>query len=114
MKIIKCGGAALNNLVDRKKLYQEIKNYNGSVVLIVSAFKTGPYSTNELDNLLTNNYTDQMKQELITIGEIISSIKVCNELLNEYIDAALIYKDEIIIIGQITYVKVLKPDSIPN
>ena len=36
-----------------------------------------------------------MKQELITIGEIISSIKIVNELLNEYIDATLIYKEDI-------------------
>lgn len=95
MKIIKCGGASLNNYQDRKKLYNEIKKYNGSVVLIVSAFQDGPYSTKQLASLLENNYTYQMKQELITIGEIISSIKVINELLNEYIDATLIYKEDI-------------------
>lgn len=95
MKIIKCGGASLNNYQDRKKLYNEIKEYNGSVVLIVSAFQDGPYSTKQLESLLENNYTYQMKQELITIGEIISSIKVVNELLNEYIDASLIYKEDI-------------------
>lgn len=95
MKIIKCGGASLNNYQDRKKLYNEIKEYNGSVVLIVSAFQDGPYSTKQLESLLENNYTYQMKQELITIGEIISSIKVVNELLNEYIDATLIYKEDI-------------------
>lgn len=95
MKIIKCGGASLNNYQDRKKLYNEIKEYNGSVVLIVSAFQDGPYSTKQLASLLENNYTYQMKQELITIGEIISSIKVVNELLNEYIDATLIYKEDI-------------------
>ena len=95
MKIIKCGGASLNNYQDRKKLYNEIKEYNGSIVLIVSAFQDGPYSTKKLASLLDNNYTYQMKQELITIGEIISSIKVVNELLNEYIDASLIYKEDI-------------------
>ena len=35
MRIIKCGGASLNNYEDRKKLYKEIKEYNGSIVLIV-------------------------------------------------------------------------------
>lgn len=95
MKIIKCGGASLNNYQDRKKLYNEIKEYNGSIVLIVSAFQDGPYSTKQLASLLENNYTYQMKQELITIGEVISSIKVVNELLNEYIDASLIYKEDI-------------------
>ena len=95
MRIIKCGGASLNNYEDRKKLYKEIKEYNGSIVLIVSAFQTGPYSTLQLDSLIKDNYTYQMKQELITIGEIISSIIVTNELLNEYIDATIIYKEDI-------------------
>ena len=36
-----------------------------------------------------------MKQELIVIGEIISSVRVCNELLNEYIDAEVLYKEEL-------------------
>ena len=95
MRIIKCGGASLNNYEDRKKLYKEIKEYNGSIVLIVSAFQTGPYSTLQLDSLIKDNYTYQMKQELITIGEKISSIIVTNELLNEYIDATIIYKEDI-------------------
>ena len=95
MKIIKCGGSVLKLLENRKKLYKEIKSYNDKVILIVSAFFDGPYSTDSLSDLLTNNYDYYMKQELITIGEIISSIRVTNELLNEYIDATLIYKENI-------------------
>ena len=95
MKIIKCGGSVLKLLENRKKLYKEIKSYNDKVILIVSAFLDGPYSTDSLSDLLTNNYDYYMKQELITIGEIISSIRVTNELLNEYIDATLIYKENI-------------------
>lgn len=95
MKIIKCGGNSLKNYADRKKLYNEIKEYNGSIVLIVSAFHDSPYSTSSLKELLKDNYTYEMEQELITLGEVISSIRVTNELLNEFIDATLIYKDQI-------------------
>jgi len=95
MKIIKCGGNALKNINDRKKLYREIKEYNGTIALIVSAFHDSPYSTSSLNELLKDNYTFEMEQELITLGEIISSIRVTNELLNEFIDATLIYKEQI-------------------
>ena len=95
MKIIKCGGSSLKKFDDRKKIYDEIKKMNESVVVIVSAFNDSPYSTSSLQSLLKQNYTYEMLQELITIGEIISSIRVCNEMLNEYIDATLIYKEQI-------------------
>ena len=95
MKVIKCGGSILKDITNRKRLYNEIKTLEDKVVLIVSAFNDSPYSTNSLNNLITNNYTFEMKQELLVIGEIISSIKVVNELLNEYIDATLIYKEDI-------------------
>lgn len=95
MKIIKCGGSVLKEYQDRLKLYNEIKEYDGSVVLVVSAFNDCPYSTNNLKKLLQGNYTYEMEQELITIGEIISSIRVTNELLNEFIDASLIYKEQL-------------------
>ena len=95
MKVIKCGGSILKDITNRKRLYNEIKTLEDKVVLIVSAFNDSPYSTNSLNNLITNNYTFEMKQELLVIGEIISSIRVCNELLNEYIDADVLYKEEI-------------------
>ena len=95
MKVIKCGGSILKDITNRKRLYNEIKTLEDKVILIVSAFNDSPYSTNSLNNLITNNYTFEMKQELLVIGEIISSIRVCNELLNEYIDADVLFKEEI-------------------
>lgn len=95
MKIIKCGGSVLKNLENRKKIYKEIKDYNDKVILIVSAFIDCPYSTKSLSELIKLNYSFQMKEELLVIGEIISSIRVTNELLNEYVDAELLYKEEI-------------------
>lgn len=95
MKIIKCGGKILDDYQNRLKLYEEIKEYDESVILIVSAFKSGPYATKSLNDLLTNNYTYEMQQELITMGEVISSLRVTNELLNQFIDASLIYKEQI-------------------
>lgn len=95
MKIIKCGGSVLKCYENRKKLYNEIKSYDDKVILIVSAFLDCPYSTDNLQALLINNYDYYMRQELITLGEVISSIRVTNELLNEYIDASLIYKENI-------------------
>lgn len=95
MKIIKCGGSVLKNYNDRLQLYKEIKSSDEKVVLVVSAFNDCPYSTNELSLLLKDNYTYEMKQEIIVIGEIISSLRVTNELLNQYIDATLIYKEDI-------------------
>ena len=95
MKIIKCGGVSLDKLENRLKIYQEIKEYDGSVLLVVSAFASGPYSTNSLKGLLNDNYNYEMLQEMITIGEVISSIRITNELLNEFVDATLIYKEQI-------------------
>lgn len=95
MKVIKCGGNVLSKFEDRKRLYQEIKNEKDKIVLVVSAFNDCPYSTKSLKKLLTNNTSYEMEQELIILGEIISSIRVCNELINEYIDAGLIYKEEL-------------------
>lgn len=95
LKIIKCGKDALKNYESRLNLYNEIKSYDEQVILVVSAFNDSPYSTNSLKSLLTNNYSIEMEQEMIVIGEIISSLRVCNELLNKYIDATLMYKNEI-------------------
>ena len=95
MKIIKCGGSILKNISERIKLYKYIKSLDEKVVLVVSAFDDCPYSTKELSSLLKNNYSYEMKQQLITLGEIISSIRVCNELLNELIDACVIFKEDI-------------------
>lgn len=95
MKIIKCGGSILSKIENRKKLYREIKETDDKIILVVSAFNNSPYSTDSLTNLLTSNYTYEMKQEIIVLGEIISSLRVCNELLNEYVDADLLYKEEI-------------------
>ena len=92
MKIIKCGGSILSKIENRKKLYREIKETDDKIILVVSAFNNSPYSTDSLTNLLTSNYTYEMKQEIIVLGEIISSLRVCNELLNEYVDADLLYK----------------------
>lgn len=95
MKIIKCGKDALKDLKNRLKLYDEIKLYDEQVILVVSAFNDSPYSTSSLRTLLVNNYSNEMEQEMIVIGEIISSLRVCNELLNKYIDAIVLYKEEI-------------------
>ena len=95
MKIIKCGGTSLANYEDRKKIYQNLKNIDDKVVLIVSAFANSNYSTKSLRSLIKGNYDYYMKEQLITLGEIISSIIVTNELLNEYIDASLIYVNEL-------------------
>lgn len=95
MKIIKCGGTSLANYEDRIKIYNQIKKSDEKTILIVSAFANSPYSTKSLKSLLKDNYDYYMKEQLITLGEIISSIKVTNELLNEYIDASLIYIDEL-------------------
>lgn len=95
MKIIKCGGSILKDYINRKNLYENIKKEQEKVILVVSAFNDTPYSTQSLKELLTNNYNYEMEQELLVIGEIISSIRVCNELLNEYVDATLLYKENI-------------------
>ena len=95
MKVIKCGGSIRKDITNRKRLYEEIKSLDDKVILIVSAFNDSPYSTSSLEGLIINNYTYEMKQEILVIGEIISSIRVCNELLNEYVDADVLYKEEI-------------------
>ena len=95
MKIIKCGGSSLKSNEDRKKIYQNIKSLDEKVILIVSAFANSNYSTKSLRSLIKGNFDYYMKEQLITLGEVISSIIVTNELLNEYVDASLIYVNEL-------------------
>lgn len=95
MKIIKYGGNALKSKMNRLAIYKKIKNINDKIVMIVSAFKDSPYSTNELSMLVNQNCTYEMKQQMIVLGEIISSLRVCNELLNEGINAMVLFPQEI-------------------
>lgn len=95
MKIIKCGGKVLSNISFRKELYKEIKNSDEKIVLVVSAFSNSPYSTSTLKSLICNNHNYEMEQQIITLGEIISSIVICNEMLNEMIDVSYICKENI-------------------
>lgn len=95
MKIIKYGGNALKSKMNRLSIYKKLKNEKDKVVMVVSAFKDSPYSTSDLSLLLTKNYTYEMKQQMIILGEIISSLRICNELLNEGINATVILPQEV-------------------
>ena len=66
---MKCGKDALKDYENRLNLYNEIKSYDGQIILVVSAFNDSPYSTNSLKSLLINNYSIEMEQEIIVIGE---------------------------------------------
>ena len=54
MKVIKCGKDALKDYENRLKIYNEIKNNNEQIILVVSAFNDSPYSTKSLRLLLNN------------------------------------------------------------
>lgn len=85
IEIIKFGGTSLKDAISRKKAIEMIKKHsqNNSVVVVVSAMGRydDAYATDTLASLIKNFVTKKEKDRLLSIGEIISSIVLCDELI---------------------------------
>ena len=98
MKIYKLGGNVLKDKSTRNSIYKQLKNQNEKMILVVSAIKETPFSTDNLLSLLENNDDYYIQERLQTTGELISSFIICNELKNLYVNCDVLFPEEIGII----------------
>lgn len=99
IEVYKYGGNLLKDENNRKKIYNFLKKKkeNGiKIVMVVSAFgrKTDCFST---DNLAENIelLTNKDKDQIMTFGEVYSSLIIKNELLRENLKVSSLSWDEI-------------------
>lgn len=97
MKLIvqKFGGTSVSTETRRKQTVEKIKNainegYTPVVVVSAMGRMGAPYATDTLISLLSKEFRKtnlQAQDTLMSCGEIISTVVMCNELFNEGIDA---------------------------
>lgn len=91
IEVIKFGGTSLKNSACRKRAIALIKKHcqTKHVVVIVSAMGRydDAYATDTLASLIHDYVSKKEKDRLLSIGEIISSIVLCDELLENEINA---------------------------
>ena len=98
INIIKFGGDALSTITNQLKVANIIKSLNDKTIVIVSAMgRAGfPYSTDNLKALIEDKYiTPKEKARLISLGEIISSVRLSYILNKEGINAYALSLNEL-------------------
>ncbi|MEJ8736745.1 aspartate kinase [Erysipelotrichaceae bacterium HCN-30851] len=85
MKVMKFGGTSLRNETTRKYVYRHILEYSKThkVIVVVSAMGRYPdkYATDTLLSMGNEALTREEKARLVSLGEQLSAIQVCSELL---------------------------------
>lgn len=117
VKVLKFGGTSLRNEVTRKYVYKHIMNYvhDYKLVIVVSAMGRYPdcYATDTLLSIGSESLSSEQRASLASMGEQLSALKVCSELLENGIKA---YSLPFQYAGIITdnnydYAKVIKLDN---
>lgn len=117
VKIMKFGGTSLKSEETRKYVYKHILKYVKSykVVVVVSAMGRYPdsYATDTLLSMGSDKLTKEEKAKLVSIGEQLSAIKICAELLELGLSAVSMpfYSCGIITDNNYDYAKVVRLDS---
>lgn len=117
MRVMKFGGTSLRSEATRKYVYRHILEQSKSdkLIVVVSAMGRYPdaYATDTLLALGNDQLTREEKARLVSVGEQLSSLKVCSELLDMGIRAyALPFFDcGIVTDDHYDYAKVLKLDN---
>lgn len=117
IKVMKFGGTSLRNEKTRKHVYRHIlKNIvNHKVVVVVSAMGRYPdtYATDTLLSLGSEYLSKEERARLVSMGEQISALKVCSELLELEIRAFALpfFSCGILTDENYEYAKVLKLDN---
>lgn len=118
IKVMKFGGTSLRNEETRKYVYRHILEYKNTskIVVVVSAMGRYPdaYATDTLLSMGSNSLTREEKARLVSMGEQLSALKVCSELLDMGLRAnALSFFDcGILTDDNYEYANVLKLDSV--
>lgn len=117
MKVMKFGGTSLRSETTRKYVYRHILEYSktNKIVIVVSAMGRYPdaYATDTLLTLGSEYLSKEEKARLVSMGEQISTLKVCSELVEMGINAyALPFLDCGILTDEnYDYARVLKLDN---
>lgn len=117
VKVMKFGGTSLRSEATRKHAYRHILDAatTNKVIVVVSAMGRFPdaYATDTLLSLGSDALSKEERAKLVSIGEQLSSIKICSELLDMGIKAfSLSFSDSgIHSDDNYEYAKVLKLDN---
>lgn len=117
IKVLKFGGTSLRNEATRKYVYKHVikESMTHKVVLVVSAMGRYPdaYATDTLLSLGSDQLSKEEKARLVSMGEQLSAIKVCSELLDMGLQAHALpfFHCGIITDDHFEYAKVLKLDK---
>lgn len=89
VSVLKFGGSSLKDEASRQKVANIIKGIEGKVVVVVSAIGRYPdaYATDTLRSLISAKVTITESNRLLSVGEIISSVILADELLQNDIKA---------------------------
>lgn len=89
VSVLKFGGSSLKDEASRQKVANIIKNVEGKVIVVVSAIGRYPdaYATDTLRSLISAKVTITESNRLLSVGEIISSVILADELLQNDIKA---------------------------
>lgn len=85
VKIIKFGGTSLKDKESRRKVIDIISREKEKLIVVVSAMGRYPdaYATKTLEGLISTKVTIEESNRIVSIGEIISSVILSNELQEE-------------------------------
>ena len=85
MKVMKFGGTSLRSEATRKYVYRHVleSSKTNKVIVVVSAMGRYPdaYATDTLLSMGSEFLTRQEKARLVSMGEQLSALKICSELL---------------------------------
>ncbi len=91
IKVMKFGGTSLRSEATRKYAYRHIieATENSKVVVVVSAMGRYPdaYATDTLLSMGSELLSKEERAKLVSIGEQLSAIKICSELLEQGVRA---------------------------
>lgn len=90
IKVLKFGGSSLKDEKSRQKVIHIIKEQApDKVIVVVSAIGRYPdaYATDTLRSLISTKVSIDEANRLLSVGEIISSIVLSNELVNQQVKA---------------------------
>lgn len=117
MKVMKFGGTSLKSEKTRKHVYRHILENLKShkIILVASAMGRYPdmYATDTLLAMGSDNLSKEEKARLVSMGEQISALKICSELLDMGIRAYALpfFNCGILTDENYDYAKVLKLDN---
>lgn len=118
-KVMKFGGTSLKSVITREYVYNHVMKYTKEykIVLVVSAMGRYPnaFATDTLLSYANEKMSKEEKAWLASIGEQLSALRVCSELLERGVKAkAISYIDcGIVTDHQYDYANIIKLDESP-